>query len=244
MQLDGRVVLITGAARRIGRAIALRLAQDRCRLAVHYKSSAAEAARTAQECCEAGAAAAECFCADLADPAAAAGLVEDVLTRFGRLDVLINNAGVFSRMTLADFRLEEWERTLRVNLTAPLVLVHKAREALEQAGGRVINLCDAGAFRAWPGYLSYVVSKAGLEVLTRVLARALAPRVNVVGVAPGIAAWPVGLDEPTRQKLLRRVPLQRAGSPEDIAATVHFLLAEGDYITGTIIPVDGGGHLG
>lgn len=242
MELTGRVALVTGAARRIGRAVAERLAQAGCAVAVHYNTSAAEARETAARCA-AGGARAEVFAADLADLGAAAGLVSAVRARFGRLDVIVNNASVFEPMDLERFTPADWERTLRINLTAPLVLVHAARAALRQARGRVVNLCDAAVVRPWPDHLAYMVSKGALETLTRVLARALAPEVNVVGVAPGVAAWPDRYDEATRARLTARVPLQRAGSPEDIAAAVHFLLREGDYITGAVLRVDGGRYL-
>jgi pteridine reductase len=242
MDLTDRVVLVTGAARRVGSAIARRLARAGCRLAIHYRSSAEDARRTAAACQAAGRPA-ELFPADLSDASAAAGLVQAVVARFGRLDVLVNNASVFEPMTLADFSVAQWERTLRVNLTAPLVLVHAAQAALRQARGRVVNLCDAGTLRPWPDYLAYMVSKGALETLTRVLARALAPEVNVVGVAPGVAAWPDDYDQTRRERLLAKIPLRRAGSPEDIAAAVEFLLRDGDYITGVILPVDGGRRL-
>ena len=242
MELAERVVLVTGAARRVGRAIARRLAEAGCRVAVHYRSSAEDARVTAEQCRAAGGAA-EMFDADLADPQAAAELVQRVLERFGRLDVLVNNASVFEPMTIGQFSLADWERTLRINLTAPLVLAHAARSALRLTRGRIVNLCDVAVQRAWPGHVAYIVSKGALEVLTRVLARALAPEVNVVGVAPGVAAWPDSYDRATRDRLTAPIPLQRAGSPEDIAAAVHFLLREGDYVTGAIVPVDGGRHL-
>lgn len=239
MNLEGRVVLVTGAARRVGRAIALRLAQSGCQLAVHYRTAAPEAAQTADQCRTCGVRA-EVFQADLNDPAAAARLIHDVLARFERLDVLVNNAAVFERMDIADFELEAWERTLRVNLTAPMALTHAAHQALLHARGTVVNISDASVGRPWPDHLAYSVSKGALDTLTRLLARALAPQVNVVGIAPGVAAWPDDYDQLTRQRLTAKIPLQRAGSPEDIAAAVQFVLSAGDYISGTIIPVDGG----
>jgi pteridine reductase len=242
MDLSGRVALVTGAARRIGAAIALRLSRSGCGVAVHYRDSEAEAHAVVASC-RAANADADMLRADLADDSAAAELVRGVLKRFGRLDVVINNASAFERMTLDDFSLEAWERTLRVNLTAPLALVHAARHALRAARGRVVNLCDAAAQRPWPDHLAYMVSKGALETLTRVLARALAPEVNVVGVAPGVAAWPEDCDAATRARLTQRIPLGRAGTPEDIAAAVEFLLRDADYLTGVILPVDGGRHL-
>ena len=239
MELEGRVALVTGAARRVGRAIALRLAGAGCRIALHYHSSEDDARETAAACRALGVRA-ELFRADLAESVATERLVPAVLERFGRLDVLVNNASVFERMTIDSFRRDDWERTLRINLTAPMLLTYAARGALEQAGGRVINLCDSATPQPWPDYLAYAVSKGALETLTRVLARALAPRVNVIGVAPGAVAWPEEYDEATRARLTRNIPLRRAGTEDDIAAIVHFVLREGDYITGAIIPVDGG----
>lgn len=242
MELNDRVVLVTGAARRVGRAIALRLARDGARLALHYRASASDAAVTADEC-RALAGQADVFGADLAQPAAPAALVQAVLTRFGRLDVLVNNASLFAPMTLADFDPAAWDLALRVNLTAPMLLAHAAWPALRATRGRIVNLSDAAVGRPWPDHLAYMVSKGGLDVLTRVLDRAMAPEVNVVGVAPGVAAWPDHYDAELRRRLTARIPLGRAGAPEDIAAAVYFLLRDGDYITGATIPVDGGRRL-
>jgi pteridine reductase len=242
MDLDGRVALVTGAGRRVGRAVALRLAHAGCRVAVHCLRSEVEAHAVAGECRATGMDA-EVFRADLAEFEAVRRLPGQVLSRFGHLDVLINNASVFERMTLDTFDQRAWERTLRINLTAPMLLTHAARDALRQASGRVVNLCDAAVGRPWPDHLAYVVSKGALETLTRVLSRALAPEVNVVGIAPGTAAWPEHYEEQTRARLTARIPLGRAGTPEDIAAAVHLVLSAGDYITGAILPVDGGRHL-
>jgi NAD(P)-dependent dehydrogenase (short-subunit alcohol dehydrogenase family) len=239
MKLRGRTALVTGAARRIGRAIARRLAESGCNLAIHYGKSAAEAAETTQLCRDAGVRA-QSYAADLADTATARWLVERVTADFSRLDVIINNASVFERMTLESFDVTDWERALRINLTAPLALAHAAASELRRRGGRIVNLCDAATSRPWPDHLAYMVSKGALETLTRALARGLAPEVNVVGVSPGVAEWPPDYDEATRARLTARIPLNRAGSPEDVAAAVHFLLAEGDYVTGTILAVDGG----
>lgn len=242
MKLAERVALVTGAGRRVGRAIALRLAESGCHLAIHYLRSEAAAAETAAACRAAGVKA-ETFAAELADPVAGADLVPRVLAHFGRLDVLVNNASAFEPMRIDDFTLSAWDHMLRVNLTAPMVLSHAAHDALRRNGGRIVNMCDVSAQHPWPSHLAYMVSKGALETLTKVLARALAPEVNVVGIAPGVAAWPEGYDQSLRDLLTARIPLARAGTPEDIAAAVHFVLAEGDYITGAILPVDGGRYL-
>ncbi len=242
MDLAGRVALVTGGARRVGRAIAERLARTGCHVAVHYHTSSAEAVEVVQSCRDAGVEAG-LFAADLADPAGTAALVPAVLARFGRLDVLINNASVFDPMTLEDFDVAEWDQTLRINLSAPAIIAHAARDALRDARGAVVNLCDASLSHPWEDHLAYSVSKGGLVTLTQVLSKALAPEVRVVGVAPGIAAWPDNYPDDLRARLTAKVPLQRAGSPEDIAAAIEFLLRDGDYITGAILPVDGGRHL-
>ena len=242
MDLNDRVVLVTGAARRVGRAIAERLATRGCRLAVHVGTSVADGRETVATCRAAGREA-ELFQADLADAGQCRGLVESVLARFGRLDVLVNNAALFERMTIEQFTPLDWERMLRVNLTAPMILVHAAHAALRAAHGRVINLCDAAANRPWPDHLAYMVSKGALETLTRALARALAPEINVVVIAPGVAAWPEHYDDATRARLIERVPLRRAGSVDDVAAAVEYVLRDGDYLTGAILPIDGGRHV-
>lgn len=242
MDLIDRVALVTGAGRRVGRAIAIRLAEAGCQVAVHYRSSERDALEVVEQCRAAGVGA-EPFRADLGDAAATAGLVEGVVRRFGRLDVLVNNASEFEPMPLDGFSVDAWERTLRVNLTAPMVLAHAARDALRAARGRIINLCDMATQRPWPDHLAYMVSKGGLDTLTRALARAFAPEVNVVGIGVGVAAWPDSYDEATRTRLTARIPLHRAGSPDDIAAAVLYVLRDGGYITGAILPIDGGRHV-
>ena len=239
MKLEGRVALITGASRRIGRAIALRLASAGCSVAIHFHKSRADAETVAAECRRRNVGA-ELFPADLGDAQETANLAEAVLERMHRLDVLINNASIFEPMTVEGFDLNAWERCLRVNLTAPMILAHTASTALREARGRVINLCDISTWRPWPDHLAYVVSKGGLETLTKALARALAPEINVVGIAPGAVAWPEHYDQALRDRLISKIPLQRAGTVEDVANAVNYLLQEGDYLTGVILPVDGG----
>jgi len=243
MELADRVVLVTGAAQRVGRAIAVRLAEAGCHVAIHYRTSAESATATAERCQQAGVQA-HTFAADFTETDQTIDLIPRVLDRFGRLDVLVNNASTFEPMTIDDFTPANWERTIRVNLTAPMTLAHAARASLRQARGRIVNLSDAATSRPWPAHLAYMVSKGALDTLTRVLARSFAPDVNVVGVAPGVAAWPDNYDEQTRDHLTTRIPLRRAGTPEDIAAAVHFILRDGDYITGVILPIDGGRQLG
>jgi NAD(P)-dependent dehydrogenase (short-subunit alcohol dehydrogenase family) len=242
MDLSNRVALITGAGRRVGRAIALQLADGGMHIAVHCNASRAAAEETAADCRARGVRA-EVFAADLADAAAGPNLVAEVTGRLGRLDVLINNASLFEPMALEQFDAGAWNRTMQVNLTAPMILAHAARAELRARCGRIVNLCDAASGRPWRSHLAYCVSKGALDTLTRALARAFAPEVNVVGVAPGVADWPDDFDAATRARLTAKIPLGRAGTPDDIAGTVRFLLERGDYITGAIVPVDGGRHL-
>lgn len=239
MELRNRVVLVTGAAKRVGRAIALRLARHGCKLAIHYRYSAAEAAQTLADAEAAGAEVA-LFQADFLNLEACAALVSQVVARFGGMDVLINNAANFERMTIDSFDPAAWRETLQINLTAPVQLAHAARDSLRRRGGVVVNMCDMGVQRPAPTYLAYSVAKAGLETLTRMLAKGLAPEARAVGVAPGIVEWPEDYDTAKRERLLKGVPLGRAGTPEDVAALVEYLLREGDYISGAIIPLDGG----
>jgi pteridine reductase len=239
----GRVALVTGAGKRVGRAIALRLAAGGLRVAVHHHTSRDEAQATANECARL-AGDSHALAADLGDPMAPAALVAAVLERFGRLDVLVNNASVFKPMKLDDFNVAAWDEHFGVNVRAVMSLVFVGREALRASRGRVINLCDASTARPWPSHLAYSASKGALETLTLALARALAPDVCVVGVAPGVVEWPPEYDEAKRKRILSRVPLGRAGTAADVAALVHYLATDAEYISGAIIPVDGGMRLG
>ena len=239
MILRGRTALVTGGAKRVGRAIALRLAAAGCDIALHYHRSRSGAQSTVRRCRGLGIRAA-LFAADLGDSAAPGRLIRSVLDRFQRLDILINNASTYEEMSLDQFHPDTWERTQRINLQAPVALVHAARAELDKRSGRIINLCDAAAGRALPNHLAYSAAKAGLAAVTSSLAVALAPRVNVVGIAPGVVAWPPNFDAALRQRILSRVPLRRTGTVADVASLVHAVLSEGDYLTGCIIPVDGG----
>ena len=240
MGAAGKAALVTGAAKRVGRAIALELADAGCDVAVHCLGSRVEAA----ELCDRIGALGRRTCllqGDLADADTPGRLVAEAVEGLGRLDVLVNNAAVFNRMSLEQFDPDAWQRVLQVNLTAVAALCHHARPHLASTGaGRIVNLCDIAADRPWAGHLAYCVSKAGLVCLTKALARELAPAIQVNGVAPGIAAFADDCDQDTRDRLAARVPLRRAGRPEEVAAVVRFLVEQGHYITGQIISIDGG----
>lgn len=244
--LTDSVALVTGGAKRVGRAIVLELANGGCDVAIHYWSSAAEAEALAAEVRAIGRRAV-LVCGDLKDSGTWAPLVERTLEGLGRLDVLVNNASLFQTPTpdtVDGFDLAAWEEMLRVNLVAPMGLCHHARAALASRGrGCVVNLCDISAARPWPEHLAYCASKAGLVALTQGLARALAPKIRVNGVAPGIAVFPESFDADRRRRLTAQVPLAREGSPEDMARAVRFLVESADYVTGQILTVDGGRSL-
>jgi pteridine reductase len=240
MEISGKVALVTGSARRVGRAIALDLAGLGCDVAVHYRRSRAEAAEVADEIRRLGRRAFPVG-GDLADPAAPAAVVRDVAGELGRLDILVNNASDFSSVNLDGWTDRHWEEMFRVNLFAPAMLAQATVPLMRRGGGgRIINLTDILAERPIKHFAAYCASKAALVNLTRSLARELAPEITVNAIAPGIAVFPDHYDQNLREKLTQRVPLMRPGSPEEIAATVRFLVAAGDYITGQVVTVDGG----
>ena len=246
MKLEGAVALITGGAKRVGRAIGLELARGGCDVAVHHRESHAEANELVRQVGDLGRRALA-VSGDLNEPADWPRIVQRTVDELGRLDILVNNASAFpvdSPDTIEGFDPRLWERILRVNLIAPMALAHHARPHLEErGGGKIVNLCDTSSDRPWPDHLAYCCSKAALAALTKGLARALAPGVRVNGVAPGIAVFPDEYSPQLRSHLISQVPLGRAGTPEEIAQFVRFLVESGDYMTGAIVRIDGGRSL-
>lgn len=238
--------MVTGGAKRVGRAIVLELARGGCAVAVHYRNSEKEANDLVALVTEGGGNA-MAVCGNLNVPSEWPGIVEACTKRLGRLDILVNNAALFLTPMLDNvdaFDATVWHEMLRTNLVAPMALAHHARCHLVAHGkGKIINLCDISADRPWPLHLAYCASKAGLVALTKGLAVALAPEIQVNGVAPGIAEFPDEYSGVLRDRLTSKVPLGRAGTPEEIARVVRFLAESGDYITGEIIRVDGGRSL-
>lgn len=240
MDVAGKVALVTGAARRVGRAIAMELARAGCDIAVHYRTSERDARQLAGEIEHLGRRAALVE-GDLAEARVPQRIVDRAVESLGRLDILVNNASVFAKTPLADADAATWETLLRVNVVAPALLARAVAPMMRAAGaGRIINLVDLLADRPVKAYGPYCASKAALVNLTRTLALELAPQITVNAVAPGIAVFPDDYDSELRGRLVSRVPLQREGTPEEIAAVVRFLVVEGDYITGQILHVDGG----
>lgn len=238
--LNGGVALVTGGARRLGAAIVRELHARGMRVIIHYRRSRADAEALHAEL-EAGRPGdAAVAAADLAQGDAAARLVRVAVERYGRLDLLVNNASVFFPTPLAELTPARWRETLAANLEAPVFLMQAAAPILAESGGSVVNVTDAGLVQAPARYAAYVAAKSGLAALTPALARELAPDVRVNAVAPGAILWPE--PEPgqaSKRAVLERIPLGRLGTPEDVARAVAFLAAE-PYLTGITLPVDGG----
>jgi NAD(P)-dependent dehydrogenase (short-subunit alcohol dehydrogenase family) len=235
------VVLVTGAAQRIGRSIALDLATNGWRVAVHYRSTAAAAEDTVAAIRVAGGQA-QAFGADLADEAQCEALVPAVAAAFGRIDAVVNNASLFEYDDVASFTVARMDAHWRAN-TAPAILLSRALHAsCSDAGGVVVNVLDQKLWNPNPDYLSYTLSKAALEAAGTLLAQALAPRLRVCGVAPGVTLLSGAMSGGEFAASHRMTPLQRSSTPQDVAQAVRFLLAS-PAITGTTLLVDGGQHL-
>jgi pteridine reductase len=230
-------VLITGAARRVGRAIALHLARQGYDVAFTYHSSSAEAASLVEELKSLGAAAWP-IQADFADLRCIWTIESEMARREVTLAGIINNASIYLPDDPADAGLST--RMWRVHVEVPLALARGFAPQLKGSQGCIINLCDILGEKPMPGWLAYCASKAALANLTLGLARELAPEVRVNGIAPGVVEWPADYPEEQKSLYLKRVPLQRSGTPEDVALLVHFLLTGGSYITGQILRLDGG----
>jgi len=237
------VVLVTGAARRLGREIALDLAAHGWDVAVHFGRSQEDAAQTVEALRAQGAQAAA-FGADLGDEAACRALVPAVLERFGRLHAVVNNAALFEYDDVHGFGHALMERHWRANVAAPVLLAQALHAHLQSADaqGCVVNLLDQKLWNPNPDYLSYTLSKAALESANTLLAQALAPRLRVCGVAPGVTLPSGPMDQGEFERAHRLTPLQRSSTADDIARAVRFLL-ESPAITGTTLLVDGGQHL-
>jgi NAD(P)-dependent dehydrogenase (short-subunit alcohol dehydrogenase family) len=239
MELAGRVALVTGAGRRLGRAMAHALAKRGMTLAIHYHASDRGAIELRDEITAHGGRAA-CFAADLADAAAARELPRRVVAELGALDVLVNSAAIMLRIPFEQTTPEEYDRVLDLDLRAVFFCTQGAAPALRAAGGKVVNLADLSGFEPWPGFAAHSVAKAGVVMLTRVLARARAPEVTVYAIAPGAVLVPEEYDAAERERLARSTPLRRLGTPADAVAALLYLLEGGDYVTGEVLVVDGG----
>jgi pteridine reductase len=239
MELRGRVALVTGAGRRLGREMARALAGRGMTLAIHHHASSTGAAELRDQIA-AGGGRAECFSADLSDAAAAAELPRRVAAELGGLDVLVNSAAVMRRLSFEETTPAQYDAVLDLNLRSVFFTTQGAAPTLRAARGKVVNLADLSGLEPWPGFAAHSVSKAGVVMLTRVLARALAPEVTVNAIAPGTVLVPEEYDAAERERLARTTPLRRLGSPEDATAALLYLLEGGDFVTGETLVVDGG----
>jgi len=243
--LTGKAVLITGSARRLGAAMARRLHGAGADIAIHYRSSSADADGLVAELNAARAGSAVALQADLLDLASLPGLVEHVTGTFGRLDILVNNASTFYPTPMGEITAAQFDDLVGTNLRAPLFLAQAAAPQLRLHEGLILNMVDIHGSRPLKRHPVYSAAKAGLIMLTRSLARELAPQVRVNAIAPGPVMWPEGgLDPDLKKKILDRTALRRPGSPEDIARAALFFAAEAPYVTGQVLAIDGGRSLG
>ena len=236
--LTGRVALVTGAAKRIGRSVALRLAREGADVVVNYRNSKNEADEVVAQIAAMGRRAVS-IQADVAKRTEVVAMFAAVEKEFGRLDILVNNAGMFFSAKFEDLTEEQWDRILDTNLKSQFLCSQMAAPMLRRSGcGRIINFASLGGLLAWPAYTHYCVSKAGVIMLTRCLARALAPEITVNAIAPGTISFPGDAPE-LAEDFIRRAPLHRTGTAKDIDDAVVFL-AESAFVTGQVIVVDGG----
>lgn len=243
--LNGKWALVTGAARRVGASIARSLHEAGAAVAIHYRGSATPARALAEELNAQRPGSALTVQGDLLDTDALGVMVAKVMARSGRLDILVNNASSFYPTPIGAITLAQWEDLIGTNLRAPLFLSQAAVPHLRATQGTIVNLIDIHAIRPLRDHPVYGAAKAGLGMLTRSLARDLAPEVRVNGVAPGAVLWPDdGIADRTRESIVRQIPMKRAGTPQDIASCVLYLVRDAPYVTGQIIVVDGGRSVG
>jgi pteridine reductase len=240
MDLKGKVALVTGAGRRLGRAVAIALAERGAILAIHYRNSHAEAQAVVAQIVGGGGRA-QFFAADLAQVSEVERLIVEVIAAFGRIDVLVNSASVFVRKSLEDISERDWDANLDTNLKAPFFLSKFAGAAMRRNGaGKIINLGDWAGIRPYLNYIPYSVSKAGLIGLTRALAKALAPEVQVNCIALGPVMPPDDYDAAEIERLRKATLTKRLGSPDDVARAVIFLCEGTDFATGSTLMLEGG----
>jgi pteridine reductase len=241
MDIQGSVALVTGGAHRLGRAIALALGQAGANVVIHYHRSSEQAQLALREL-EALGVEAAAIAGDLARVADAERVVDSAVARWGRLSLLVNNAGIWGSTSIGMVTEQRWDELIDTNLRSAFFTSQRATPALRAARGAIVNIADVGALRPWRNHTPYLVSKGGMVTLTEALAKDLAPDVRVNAVAPGPVLLPDDWTPEQAARAARSVPLQRLGRPEDVAQAVIFL-ARAEYVTGVVLPVDGGQRL-
>ena len=241
MNLQGKVALITGAGRRVGRVIALAFAAKGARVAVHYNTSVSEARRVAAAVKSLSGADADVFRANLLDAKAPAKLADAVARRFGAIDILINSASAYEKTPFASAAAEDWDMLMAVNARAPFFLAQACAPFLRRSGeGSVINIADWSAHRPYVDYGPYCASKAALLCVNKILAKALAPEIRVNAILPGPVLAPADMGEGEKKKMSEATLLRRLGTPEAVARACLYLAETADYSTGAELTVDGG----
>ena len=242
--LHGKNALVTGAARRLGKAIAVELARRGANLVVHYRDSEAQATETCREIESLGCRSVKVK-ADLSRLEEVRSLAAQATERLGPIEILINSASLFFRTPFGQVTGEQWDQLFHINLQAPFFLAQSLASGMKSRGwGRIINIGDAGTHYSSGDFLPYSMTKAALELMTKALARALAPEVQVCAVLPGPILPAESGDDEQWQAAIRQTLLKKHGTPQDIALAVAFLLEQGDFLTGVLLPVDGGRRIG
>ncbi|HEY3990173.1 MAG TPA: SDR family oxidoreductase [Acidobacteriaceae bacterium] len=235
--LKGKTALVTGAAKRIGRHLALALAEGGADVAITYRSSEAEALATLEAIRRHHVRAAAVYC-DLGDPTCVPGTVDAVIRELGRIDLLVNNAGIFETLPLESITVEQWDAMLNTNTRGPFLMAQAAHAELKRREGRIVNIGSLGGLNPWATHGHYCVSKAALHMLTKTMAKAWAPEISVNCVAPGMIVN--GEVDPGYEHFTEKTPMGRNGAPEDVAAAVLFFATGPRFITGQVLSVDGG----
>ncbi len=241
--MDGKTILITGGAKRVGAAICRRLHAAGANLVIHYHQSATDARALQAELNSLRAGSAMLIQADLLDCTSFSNIISTTINHYGRLDALVNNASSFFATPIGSINEDSWLNLIGTNLKAPLFLAQAAAAELRRQNGCIVNISDIHAERPMKSYVVYSIAKAGLDGLTKSLARELGPEIRVNGIAPGPILWPEDtnqIDEVSRQRIISHTILKQAGNPDDIAQAVHYLIANAPYVTGQVINVDGG----
>jgi pteridine reductase len=243
--LASRTALVTGAARRVGAAIATALHAEGANVVIHYRTSRREAEALVAGLNRARAGSAAALSADLLEVAGLPELVAGAVRAYGALDILVNNASTFYPTAIGDLTPAHWDDLMGSNLKAPLFLSQAAAPELRKRHGLILNLVDIHGMRPLPGHALYSSAKAGLIMLTRALARELGPEIRVNGIAPGPVMWPEGgVDEALKDEIIHKTALRRLGSPQDVAQAAVFFATAAPFVTGQILAVDGGRSLG